>query len=44
MESYNDLIQNFGVWVFAGMGFGAFLGIFCLATCKVINIFEKSIN
>ena len=44
MEAYNDLIQNCGVWIFAGICFGALLGIFCLASCKVINIFEKSIK
>lgn len=41
MEAYNDLLQTCGSLVFAGIGFGALLGIICLCTCGVINIFEK---
>lgn len=41
MEAYNDLLQTCGLLVFAGIGFGALLGIICLCVCGVINIFDK---
>ena len=44
MEAYNDLLQTCFLLVFAGIGFGALLGIICLSVCGVINIFEKSIK
>lgn len=42
--SYNDLLQTCFLMIFAGIGFGALLGIICLSVCGVINIFEKSIK
>lgn len=42
MEAYSDLLQTCFSMMFAGIGFGALLGIICLGICGVINIFEKS--
>lgn len=44
MEAYSNLFQTCFSMMFAGIGFGALLGIICLSVCGVINIFEKSIK